>query len=98
MDIGEPCTYIRWRVGQNIKALLAREGISQSALARMISKDRTNINELIAGKANPSLDLLVKIADGLDVPLAELFFGLDGVTPHELKIDYDGRRGVGEKK
>lgn len=79
-------------MGQNIKALLARDGLSQSALARMISKDRTNINELITGKANPSLDLLVKIADGLDVPLTELFFGLDGAAPHNLKIDYEGER------
>lgn len=98
MDMNEPYAYIRWRVGQNVKGLLAKRKISQSALARMTGSDRGNINELIAGKANPSLDLLVKIADGLDVPLTELFFGLDGVTPHELKIDYDGRRGVGEKK
>lgn len=90
MELVEPYIFIRWRVGQNIKALLARDGLSQSALARMISKDRTNINELITGKANPSLDLLVKIADGLDVPLTELFFGLDGAAPHDLKIDYEG--------
>ncbi len=92
MELVEPYIFIRRRVGQNIKALLARDGLSQSALARMISKDRTNINELITGKANPSLDLLVKIADGLDVPLTELFFGLDGAAPHDLKIDYEGER------
>ena len=92
MNTVEPHAYIRWRVGQNIKALLVKGGLTQSGLARMISKDRTNINELIAGKANPSLDLLVKIADGLDVPLTDLFYGLDGAAPHDLKVDYDERQ------
>ena len=89
MDNDEPCAYIRWRVGQNIKELLKEGKLSQSALARMLSSDRGNINELIAGKANPSLNLLIKIADGLGVPLTELFFGLDGAAPCDLKIDYD---------
>ena len=89
MDNDEPCAYIRWRVGQNLKALLVKGELSQSALARMTTRDRGNINKLIAGKANPSLDLLVKIADGLGVPLTELFFGLDDAAPCDLKIDYD---------
>lgn len=89
MDNDEPCAYIRWRVGQNIKELLKEGKLSQSALARMLSSDRGNINELIAGKANPSLNLLIKIADGLGVPLTELFFGLDDAAPCDLKIDYD---------
>ena len=89
MEHVEPYKFIRWRVGHNIKGLLKKHELTQSELARMISKDRTNINELIAGKANPSLDLLVKIADGLGVPLTDLFFGLDGAAPCDLKIDYD---------
>lgn len=89
MEHAEPYKLIRWRVGQNIKAQLDRNGLTQSGLARMISKDRGNINRLLSGDANPSLDLLVKIADGLGVPLTDLFFGLDGVAPHDLKIDYD---------
>ena len=89
MDHEEQYRYIRWRVGQNIKELLKEGKLSQSALARMLSSDRGNINELIAGKANPSLNLLIKIADGLGVPLTELFFGLDGAAPCDLKIDYD---------
>lgn len=98
MDINEPYAYIRWRVGQNVKGLLAKGKISQSALARMTGSDRGNINELIAGKANPSLDLLVKIADGMDVSLTDLFFGLGGAAPHDLKIDYEGQREADERQ
>ena len=93
MEHAEPYKFIRWRVGQNIKVQLDRNELTQSGLARMISKDRGNINRLLAGDANPSLDLLVKIADGLGVPLTDLFFGLDGAAPCDLKIDYDKNHG-----
>lgn len=92
MEHAEPYKFIRWRVGQNIKVQLDRNELTQSGLARMISKDRGNINRLLAGGANPSLDLLVKIADGLGVPLTDLFYGLDGAAPHDLKVDYDGEQ------
>lgn len=97
MEHAEPYKFIRWRVGQNIKVQLDRNELTQSGLARMISKDRGNINRLLAGGANPSLDLLVKIADGLGVPLTDLFYGLDGVAPHGLKVNYDGEQTPGNR-
>ena len=97
MEHAEPYKFIRWRVGQNIKVQLDRNELTQSGLARMISKDRGNINRLLAGGANPSLDLLVKIADGLGVPLTDLFYGLDGAAPHDLKVDYDGEQTPGDR-
>ena len=84
-------------MGQNIKVQLDRNELTQSGLARMISKDRGNINRLLAGGANPSLDLLVKIADGLGVPLTDLFYGLDGAAPHDLKVDYDRGQTPGDR-
>lgn len=97
MEHAEPYKFIRWRVGQNIKVQLDRNELTQSGLARMISKDRGNINRLLAGGANPSLDLLVKIADGLGVPLTDLFYGLDGAAPHDLKVNYDGEQTPGNR-
>lgn len=97
MEHAEPYKFIRWRVGQNIKVQLDRNELTQSGLARMISKDRGNINRLLAGGANPSLDLLVKIADGLGVPLTDLFYGLDGAAPHDLKVNYDGEQTPGDR-
>ena len=63
--------------------------MSQTQLAKMVPMNRTYYNDLVLGKANPSLDKLVKIADSLGVPLTDLFFGLDGAAPRCL-VEYDG--------
>ena len=57
-----------------------------------ISSDKlsdSDLNQLINGKHNFTLDMLVKIADGLDVPLADLFVGLDELPPHKLAMSYN---------
>ena len=89
MDTRETCIFVRKQVGETILRLCSERGYNQSQLAAIASIDRSHLNQLIGGKSNVSLDVLVKIADGLDVPLTDLFFGLDGATPCELKIDYD---------
>ena len=91
MDTGEPYTYVRRQVGRTVKGLCERDELSQSELAAMTGINRSYLNELIAGKANPSLDKLVRVADGLGVPLTELFAGLDGVAPSALEYDGAGR-------
>lgn len=58
-------------------------------LSQMVGMNRSYLNELVAGKANPSLDKLVKIADALEVPITELFAGVDRETPRRLTISYD---------
>lgn len=102
MDTGETCTYVRRRVGERIEELRERRGVSQTQLAKMIPMNRTYYNDLVLGKANPSLDKLVKIADSLGVPVTELFFGLGDVPPRCL-AEYDQSeasrtaRGKGEQ-
>ena len=44
----------------------------------MVNMDRSYIAEIEAGKRNPSIGVIEKIADGLDVSLAQLFEGVDG--------------------
>ena len=88
MDTGETCRFVRARVGDNVGALCRDKGLSQSRLAAMVGIDRSHLNQLIGGKSNVTLDVLVKIADGLDVPLTSLFFGLGDAAPQ--RIEYDG--------
>lgn len=90
MDTKAVCTLVRKRVGATIKQLCLDRGISQAKLAAMISMNRSHLNQIVGGKSNTTLDILVKIADGLDVPVTELFIGLDEVPPHELATSYDG--------
>lgn len=88
MDTGEACKIVRARVGGNVGRLCRDKGLSQSRFSAMIGVDRSHLNQLIGGKSNVSLDVLVKIADGLDVPLTDLFFGIDAVPPR-LLVEYD---------
>ncbi|OUO31561.1 helix-turn-helix transcriptional regulator [Olsenella sp. An293] len=88
MDTAEACKFVRARVGSNVGRLCCEKGLSQSRFAAMIGVDRSHLNQLIGGKSNVTLDVLVKIADGLDVPLTSLFFGLGDAAPQ--RIEYDG--------
>ena len=92
MDNEHVCTYIRRHVGETVEALRIQRGLSQATLASMVGIDRSHLNQFIKGHHNMSLDLLVKIADGLDVPLTELFSGLEPLPPYQLAINYDGEQ------
>lgn len=84
MKRDESCTFIRKQVGKNVEAIRSSRGVSQSLLARMTGVDRSHINRLENARNNVSLDILVKIADGLDVPITEFFKGLDEKPPRCL--------------
>lgn len=83
-------------VGRTVARLCSERGLSQSGFAAMISVDRPNLNQLINGKHNFTLDTLVKIADGLDVPLSTIFAGLDKLPPSKLVLLYNQRRKQAE--
>lgn len=84
MKTGEVNIFVRKTVGANVARLRAERGISQSGLARMVEMNRSYINQFESGKQNISVDYLVKLADGLDVPVAEFFSGLGGLSPSKL--------------
>ena len=60
-------------LGNRIKELRKAKGISQEKFALMIGMDRTYFASVEAGKRNISLINIKKIADGLNIPLSELF-------------------------
>ncbi|MCT3756074.1 helix-turn-helix transcriptional regulator [Elizabethkingia anophelis] len=63
------------RVGKRIKELRIQKGISQVDLvARMDGNiDPTNISRIEAGRTNPTLLTLQRIANALEVNISELF-------------------------
>ena len=78
-------------VGRNIRLRRERMGMSQTAFANMISESRTYESDIENGKHNISTIKLMRIADGLDVPVTELFYGLSESAPRNLtrkEIDY----------
>lgn len=59
--------------GEHLRDLRRERGwTSQEAFAHHVGIDRTYISGLERGRRNPTLDLIVKLAHGLDVSPSEL--------------------------
>jgi len=63
-----------WRVilGQNIQRLRRRRGMTQEELAFEAEIDLTYMGGIERGRRNPSLLIMVRIAEALSVPLPKL--------------------------
>lgn len=60
--------------GDRLRELRRQRGWeSQEAFAHHVGLDRTYISGLERGRRNPTLDVIVKLAQGLGVKPAELF-------------------------
>jgi transcriptional regulator with XRE-family HTH domain len=60
-------------VAWNVRRLRVLRGISSERLAADAGVDRSYTSRLERGVANPSVDVVEKIANVLGVPMAELF-------------------------
>ena len=60
-------------LGERIKELRNKTGLSQEKFALSIGMDRTYFASVEAGRRNISICNIKKIADGLGVSLCELF-------------------------
>lgn len=60
-------------VGKQIQKLRESKGISQQDLAAKCNFEKSNMSRLEAGRVNPTLSTLEKVANALDVTIAELF-------------------------
>ena len=63
-------------LGERIKELRAKTGLSQEKFALSIDMDRTYYASVESGKRNVSINNIDKIARGFGVSLEELFKGL----------------------
>ncbi len=65
-------------VGGKVRAARRADGISVEKLALMVGVNRNYLRDIEYGRANPTIDVIFKIAEGLSVPVWEL------MTPEEL--------------
>ncbi|MDO4806211.1 MAG: helix-turn-helix transcriptional regulator [Coriobacteriales bacterium] len=77
MDITATKNDIRCGVGMRIRELRESQNLSQYKFATMVDVDRTYLIAIEKGRRNVSLDVLIKIAIGLDVHIADLFSSVD---------------------
>ena len=61
------------KFGRAVRSLRTEAGYSQEAFADAIKVHRTYMGTLERGKANPTLDMIARIASGLRISLSELF-------------------------
>lgn len=67
---------IQISLGNRIKELRNKQGISQEKFALKIGMDRTYFSSVEAGKRNISIANINKIANGFNITISELFKGL----------------------
>jgi transcriptional regulator with XRE-family HTH domain len=64
---------LRLKFGRRFKALRLASGMSQEAFADSCGFARSYMSRIERGKANPSLDAIQSLADGLKIPVRTLF-------------------------
>lgn len=58
--------------GRAVRAHREESGLTKERLALMVGINRLTLRRIEAGEANPTLDVIQRIAKGLDAPLSEL--------------------------
>lgn len=67
---------------KNLRAIRKSKNLSQANLAEMVGVKQATISRIEKGVNHPSLDVVIKIADVLDVTEVELF----GLPEMEQKV------------
>ena len=60
------------RLGRVIQRIRAAKGISQEGLAALADVERSFVGRIERGESNPSFEVLLRLANGLSMPLSEL--------------------------
>ena len=67
--------------GVRLARLREAANLSQSGLARLIGVSQSAISQLESGDRNPSYGMLIQLADGVGVSLADLVAGTEAKAP-----------------
>lgn len=71
---------VQQRLGKAVKELRTAKAITQEELSHRTGLHTTYISDIERGARNPSFEVLVRLAAGLDVPMAELGAAYDRRT------------------
>ena len=69
-------TSLKTQLGSNIARLRTERGHSQGSFALMVGVSRQYLIDIESGRATPTVDMLERIAGGLDVRVSLLFEGM----------------------
>jgi transcriptional regulator with XRE-family HTH domain len=71
---------VQRRLGAAVKEIRTARAITQEELARRTDLHPTYISDIERGARNPSFAVLVRLADGLDVSMADLGAAYDRIA------------------
>lgn len=83
---------IKVQMGQAIRRLREKERLSQERLALMVGISRQHLSNVESGKANVSVVVLLKIAEGVGGGFILAEANLDAQGREELSGTCEGRR------
>jgi transcriptional regulator with XRE-family HTH domain len=66
------------RFGAAVRELRRSRGLSQERLAALAGIDRAYMGGIERGQRNPTLSMIQRVADGLEMPISELFRAVEG--------------------
>jgi len=66
--------------GKALKEIRNEKGISQEKFALQIDMDRTYYASVEAGRRNISLENIMKISDGYQIPISEIFLRMEKLS------------------
>lgn len=69
-------TSLKTQLGTTIASLRSEANMSKNSFALMVGVSRKYLIDIESGKANPTVDMLERIAGGLDTTVGQLFEGL----------------------
>ena len=78
--------YNAQEVGARIRLLRTRRDMSQYEFAELIGVSRIHVANVEAGKGNPSIDMLIDIAERMDVSLDYLILGRKNIVDAKLEL------------
>ena len=70
-------TEFQKKIGEHIKKQREAKGYSGAEFAKMLDMDRPNLHKLERGGYSPSLFLLTKVAEGLEMNIQEFLEGFE---------------------
>ena len=63
--------------GAHLKKMRVGKGLSGAEFARLLFIDQPNLTRLEKGRVNPSIYLIKKMCDGLDISMSEFFSNMN---------------------
>ena len=66
-------------IGEKIKEIRNKRGLSQQKLANQVGMSKTNLYRIEAGRHDTTISTLKKIAQALNVRIEDFFKGVKGI-------------------